>query len=77
MIELTDRIETARSHVQSRVDEKTWQAFCMIVDQDKSRTEVAQSLGMTTNAVWTALVRIRRLLREELGDLNKPTGDEK
>lgn len=64
------QVERARAAVEGRVEEKTRQAFRMLVDDGRSADEVAQALGMTKFAVWQARCRVLRMLRQELPHLS-------
>jgi RNA polymerase sigma-70 factor (ECF subfamily) len=56
------------SLVRVEFRETTWQAFWQVVVEDQAPEKVAESLGMTMNAVYLAKSRILRRLREVLGD---------
>jgi RNA polymerase sigma-70 factor (ECF subfamily) len=55
--------------MRAEFEERTWQAFWQTAIDGASAAEVAVALGMTPNAVYLAKARVRRRLREELGDL--------
>ena len=48
--------------------EASWQAFWRVVMEDQSAADVAQSLGISVNAVYVAKSRVLHRLRDELGD---------
>jgi RNA polymerase sigma-70 factor (ECF subfamily) len=48
-------------------EERTWQAFHRTVVEEQTTGEVAESLGMTTQAVRQARFRVLKRLRQELG----------
>jgi RNA polymerase sigma-70 factor (ECF subfamily) len=50
-------------------NEATWMAFRLQVLEDRPVVEVAQTLGITANAVYVAKSRVLRRLREELRGL--------
>jgi RNA polymerase sigma-70 factor (ECF subfamily) len=54
--------------IQTEFEERTWQAFWMMVVEGRRAAEVAAELSMTNNAVYLAKARVLRRLREVLGD---------
>ena len=50
-------------------EERTWQAFWMVVIDGRPAAEAAGRLGMSANAVYLARGRVLRRLREEFVDL--------
>ena len=67
------RIEDARAKAKNRVEAKTWQAFELAADDGRSAEEISQALDMSKMAVWQAMSRVKRMLREELRDLHEPS----
>ena len=55
--------------VQGDFEETTWKAFWATTVEGDSAAEVADRLGMLTNAVRQAKFRVIRRIREEFGDL--------
>ncbi len=55
--------------MQTEFEEKTWRACWENVVSGRSAEEVAEELGMSTNAVYIARSRVLRRLREELSNL--------
>ncbi len=55
--------------IQSDFSESTWQAFWLIAIEGLAGAEVAERLGMSVGAVYTAKSRVLSLLRRELGGL--------
>ena len=51
------------------VEEQTWQAFWQVTVEDKAPAAVAEVLGITTQAVYGAIYRVRRKIRQELEGL--------
>jgi RNA polymerase sigma-70 factor (ECF subfamily) len=49
--------------------ENTWKAFCLFVQENRPAAEVAAELGMTENAVYIAVCRVRRKVGQELSGL--------
>lgn len=47
-------------------EDQTWQAFWQVTVEQQYPADVAQSLGMTPNAVYKAKARVLRRLRDEL-----------
>lgn len=52
-------------------EESTWRAFWMVTVDGKPAKEVAQTLGLTLGAVYTAKSRVLSLLRHELRGLEE------
>jgi RNA polymerase sigma factor (sigma-70 family) len=71
------RVERACARVEAGVEAKTWQAFHLSVYEGRAVKEVTEQLGMTNVAVWQAVSRVKRKLREELSDLHDPRDGEK
>jgi RNA polymerase sigma-70 factor (ECF subfamily) len=57
--------------IRAECEEKTWTAFSRVVIEDEPVPEVAASLGMSTNAVYLALSRTRKRLRELLHEMGE------
>ncbi|MEI6504070.1 MAG: sigma-70 family RNA polymerase sigma factor, partial [Armatimonadota bacterium] len=57
--------------VQAGVEERTWQAFWRVVVEGRSVSEVAEELGLSSQAVYDAKYRLRRKLRQELEGLTE------
>jgi len=55
--------------VRTEFEERTWQAFWLVVVEDVSADEAARQLGVSLNAVYLAKSRVLRRLREEFADL--------
>jgi RNA polymerase sigma-70 factor (ECF subfamily) len=51
------------------VEERTWQAFWLVTVEDKAPAVVAEALGITAQAVYGAIYRVRRRIRQELEGL--------
>lgn len=58
--------EHAASRVRIRIDPKTWQAFAMLVFEEKSGAEAAAELGMSEAAIYMAKSRVKRMLEDEI-----------
>jgi RNA polymerase sigma-70 factor (ECF subfamily) len=71
------RMEEARSRVEARLEEKTRQAFRLLVDEGCSAEEVAGRLGMSKFSVWQARSRVLRKIREELREGDVASNDRK
>ena len=50
--------------VESRVEQRTWQAFCLTMLDDLTSAEAGEALGMSAAAVRLAKARVLRQLRE-------------
>ena len=55
--------------VRMEFEVATWDAACMVLVAGQSPAEVAQRLGVSTNAVYKAKARVMRRVREKLSDL--------
>jgi RNA polymerase sigma-70 factor (ECF subfamily) len=55
--------------VRSEVEPTTWQAFSLMVLEDRPARDVAQQLGMKIGAVYTIKSRVLKRLRECLAEL--------
>jgi RNA polymerase sigma-70 factor, ECF subfamily len=55
--------------VRATVEERTWQAFLRVTVDRQTPADVADELGMSVQAVYVAVHRVRRKLREELDGL--------
>jgi RNA polymerase sigma-70 factor (ECF subfamily) len=58
--------------IQSEFEDKTWRAYLMTVQDEKSPAEAAAALGTTVNAVYLARVRVQRRLREQFAEVLDP-----
>jgi len=64
--------EIACQRVQPRVDPLHWSAFLMTDYESIPGPVVASSLGMSLGSVHTATCRIRKLIREEINEIDPP-----
>ena len=55
--------------VRASVEERTWQAFWLTTVEGREPADVAQSLGISTQAVYGTIYRVRRRIRQELEGL--------
>jgi len=55
--------------IECEFEQRTWQAFFRIVVGGQTAAMVADDLGMSAGAVYTAKSRVLRRLREEIEDL--------
>ena len=55
--------------VRAEFEDRTWQAFWKVTVEDKTTADVAETLGMSVNAVRLAKSRVLRRLRTELEGL--------
>jgi DNA-directed RNA polymerase specialized sigma24 family protein len=60
----------ARRRVQARVEPKTWQVFCLLVDEQLPVAEVTMRTGLSDFNVWKIRSRVLRLIREEVAKLS-------
>jgi RNA polymerase sigma factor (sigma-70 family) len=68
-------VEAARTRVEERVGQKTWQIFRMLMDEQRQVPEVAKLMSVTDFNVWKIRSRVLRMLREEVDRLkNEPEG---
>jgi RNA polymerase sigma-70 factor (ECF subfamily) len=68
-------LEKAMARVQLRVEPHTWRAFKGMVIDGRSAADVAAEEGMTVNAVFKAVSRVRQLVREEFKRLDPSKDD--
>jgi len=61
-------VRRALAMIQPDFKEATWQAFWRVAMDGQSAAEVAQTLGVSTNAVFIAKSRVLQRLRDELGE---------
>jgi RNA polymerase sigma-70 factor, ECF subfamily len=59
-------VRRAMELMQGEFETTTWQACWEFVVDEKSASDVAHKLGITTNAVYIAKLRVLRRLRQEL-----------
>jgi RNA polymerase sigma-70 factor (ECF subfamily) len=59
----------AVEQVRIQFEERTWQAFWKVAMEDRSPSDVASELGISSNNVRQAKSRVLRRLKEELGEL--------
>jgi RNA polymerase sigma-70 factor (ECF subfamily) len=59
--------------IQADFEPQTWEAFRLLVLEDRPTPEVAQRMGMNVNAVYVAKSRVLKRLRQELGGLINAT----
>jgi RNA polymerase sigma-70 factor (ECF subfamily) len=55
--------------IRAGVEERTWQAFWLVAVNGKEPAAVAESLGLTVQAVYGAVYRVRQRIRRELDGL--------
>jgi RNA polymerase sigma factor (sigma-70 family) len=55
--------------IKPRVKPVTWDAFCRVVFDEAAPSEVAEELGLSRDAVYTARARVLKLLRQEAAGL--------
>jgi RNA polymerase sigma-70 factor (ECF subfamily) len=58
-------LHRALEQVRPRFQQHTWRAMWEVVVEARSPLDVAESLGMTVNAVYTAKSRVLHCIREE------------
>jgi RNA polymerase sigma-70 factor (ECF subfamily) len=71
MDDLSTVTRRALELVRMEFEVGTWEAVCLVLVAGQSPAEVAERLGMSTNAVYKAKARVMRRVREKLGDLIK------
>ena len=62
-------VKRALKLMQAEFQDQTWQACWKHIAEGRKAADVAQELGITTNAVYIAKCRVIRRLREELDGL--------
>jgi RNA polymerase sigma-70 factor (ECF subfamily) len=77
---LTDEIEAgfrqeilaeAEARAQLRLKPQTWEIYCLLTKQDKSATEVAQSLNIKVADTYVAKSRAIKMLKEIVSQLER------
>lgn len=63
-------LELASYRTQQRVSANSWQCFQLTYIEHISGEEAARRLGMNHNAVFVAVCRVRKILREEIQRLD-------
>ena len=66
--EYKELFRSALKLIQTDFEPATWQAFWLVRVEDRSPDNVAVELGLTMNAVFLAMGRVVRRLREEFKD---------
>ena len=67
--ERTLSLRRALGMLQAEVEPRTWQAFWRVVVEGHAPQQVAEELGLTTNAIYLLKARLLRRLRDEFGHL--------
>jgi RNA polymerase sigma-70 factor (ECF subfamily) len=62
-------MDEAFMRVRPRVQPQTWQAFCLTTYEGLSGAEAAAQLGIAVTSVYKAKSNIRKLLEEEVRQL--------
>src|SRR5258708_3735086 len=70
------RVEKGCNRVKDCVKDRTWQVFHMAVFEERSVEEVTRQSGLSKVAVWKAISRVRRKLREELVGMYEVLADD-
>jgi len=70
-------LELARQRVQLRVKPTTWQAFSLVAFQGLSTDDAARQLQMKVGTVIVHHGRVKQMLREEIGRLERPARERK
>jgi RNA polymerase sigma-70 factor (ECF subfamily) len=61
--------------LQQEFEENTWRAFWKVVIEGRAPIDVADEIGISTNAVYLARSHILRRLRREFSDIGPPFGN--
>ncbi len=64
-------LKEAAARVRLRVEPRTWDAFHLLAVEGRSGAEVAQRLRMKVATVFVARSKVQRMLREEVGRLDR------
>jgi RNA polymerase sigma-70 factor (ECF subfamily) len=64
-------LKEAAARVRLRVEPRTWDAFHLLAIEGRSGAEVAQRLRMKVATVFVARSKVQRMLREEVGRLDR------
>lgn len=66
-------LSMAHSRVRRRVDVQTWDAYRGVVMEQCAIPDVAASLMIPSSQIYSSIFRVRRMLKEELLQLDSPT----
>jgi RNA polymerase sigma factor (sigma-70 family) len=64
-------LEAAKGRVRMRVAPHTWEAFRLVALESLPAAEVAARLGLQVAMVYVAKSKVQRMLREEIGKLER------
>ena len=64
-------LKEAAARVRLRVEPRTWNAFHLLAIEGRSGAEVARRLQMKVATVFVARSKVQRMLREEVGRLDR------
>jgi RNA polymerase sigma factor (sigma-70 family) len=64
-------LKEAAARVRLRVEPRTWNAFHLLAVEGRPGAEVAQRLRMKVATVFVARSKVQRMLREEVGRLDR------
>lgn len=65
-------LEEAKCRVRQRVNEKRWQCWDFLANQNLSGKEVSQRLGISTGVAYANKNQIQKLIQEEVEVLGAP-----
>ena len=68
-------VTLAMNRVSGRVSANTWRAFHLLTVTQLSGEEAARILGMQLGSVYVANCKVKKLLREEVEELNQLEGE--
>jgi len=65
-------LSLAQSRVRRRVDAQTWQTYQSILVDQAPIEQVTATLQIPASQVYSSIFRVKRMLREEFSQLDKP-----
>ena len=66
-------LNMAHSRVEQRTDPETWATYRMVVLEERPVESLIETSGIAAGTVYSRLFRVRRMLQEELAELDGPT----
>ena len=65
-------LNMAQSRVEQRIDPETWATYRMVVLEERLVESVIEQSGIAAGTVYSRLFRVRRMLQEEMAELDGP-----
>lgn len=65
-------LNMAHSRVERRTDPETWATYRMVVLEERPVESLIETSGIAVGTVYSRLFRVRRMLQEEMAELDGP-----